>query len=107
MATENILRRLIEAEEDAREILKAAEEQAKETIARAQEEAKQLVEAVRQEMDGLLRGRLETAESQGAAEIKRRLEKAEADAQEFARLAKNHFSEAVEMIVDWVTNRSD
>ena len=46
---QNTLKRLIEAEEQAREILKAAEEHAQETIAQAREQAKQSVEAVRQE----------------------------------------------------------
>ena len=49
-----------------------------------------------------MRSRLAEAESKGAAEMKRRLDQAEADAREIERGAKVHFSDAVEMVVDWV-----
>lgn len=104
---QSTLRRLIEAEEQAREILKAAEERAKETIAQAREQAKQRVEAVRQETDNVLRSRLEEVESSAVTEMKTRLRQVEAEAREIERRAKEHFSDAVEMVVNWVTNRGD
>jgi vacuolar-type H+-ATPase subunit H len=102
---QSTLKRLIEAEEQAREALKAAEDHAQETIAQAREQAKQSVEAARRETTSLLKSRLEEAESKAATELKQRLEQAEAQAREIERRAKEHFSQAVEMVVDWVTNR--
>jgi vacuolar-type H+-ATPase subunit H len=107
MAAESILKRLMEAEEQARDILKAAEERAKETIEGARQEAEQMVEAARRETESMLRGRLQAAEAQGAEEKSQHLEKAEADAREFGRRANTHLPEAVAMVVDWVINRGD
>ena len=101
------LKRLIEAEEQAREILKAAEERAEETIGRAREEAQRSAEAVRAEAASLLRARLDEVESKAAIELKRRLERAEAQAQEFEDCARRNFSASVEMVVDWVTSGED
>ena len=106
-AAQGTVKRLIEAEEKAREILKAAEERSKETIAQAHEQAKQRLEATRQQTNSVLRSRREEVESKGATEMKRRLDQAEAEAQEIERRAKEHFSEVVEMVVNWVTNRAD
>jgi vacuolar-type H+-ATPase subunit H len=89
---QEILKRLIEAEDQARSVVEAAQESAQATIA----------EAERQAAAGVLRSRLEEAEAQGAAEAKRRLEEAEAQAQEFELRAAAHFSGAVELVVDWV-----
>jgi vacuolar-type H+-ATPase subunit H len=102
-----ILKRLIEAEEQAQQILKAAEDRARETVEQARRQAKQSVEAIRQETESSLRSRLAEAESKAAAEIQRRLEQAEAEAREIERRAKEHFSGAVEMVVNWVANRGD
>ena len=104
---QDTIKRLIEAEEQAREILKAAEERAEESIAQAREQAQKTVEAVRQETSAMLRARLEEAEAQGAQEKKWRLDRAEVQAREFERQAQQHFSSAVDMVVDWVTNRGD
>lgn len=97
------LKRLIEAEDQAREILKAAEEHARETIAQAREQARQSVEAIRQEAAGLLGSRLEEAELKAATEMKQRLQQAEGDAREIERRAAEHSRQAVDMVVDWVT----
>ena len=97
------LKRLIEAEDQAREILKAAEEHAQETITQAREQAKQSVEAIRQEAASLLRSKLEESESKAATGMKQRLQQAEADAREFERRATEHSSQAVDMVADWVT----
>lgn len=97
------LKRLIEAEDQAREILRAAEERAQKTLAQAREQATQSVEAVRQEASDLLRSRLDEAGSKAAVETKQRLQQAEADAREFERRATENASKAVEMVVDWVT----
>ena len=101
------LQRLIEAEEQAREILKAAEEQAQKAIADAREQATQSVEAVHRDTSATLGARLAEAESKGAHEMKQRLERAEAEAQELERHTEVHLSGAVAMVVDWVTNRGD
>lgn len=104
---QRILKRLMEAEDQAQQIIKAAEERAKETIEQARKQATQSIESVRQEMENSLRSRLAEADSKGATEMKRRLEQAEAEAREIERRAKEHFSGAVEMVVDWVANRGD
>jgi len=104
---QSTVRRLIEAEEQAREVLRLAEGRAKETSARVHEQAKQRLEAVRQEMNDLLRSRLEEVESRTATEMKTRLEQVDAEALEIERRGKEHFSEAVEMVVSWITNRGD
>jgi vacuolar-type H+-ATPase subunit H len=101
------LKRLIEAEEQAREILKTTEQNAHETVAHAREQAKQTVEAVRQEMAGLLQSRLKEAEFKAAADMKQRLDQAESQAREFERRANENFSEAVELVVNWVTYRGE
>ena len=59
---QSTLKRLIEAEGEAREILKAAEEHAQSVVAEAREQADQSVDAVRQEEAKSLRSRLEAAE---------------------------------------------
>jgi vacuolar-type H+-ATPase subunit H len=94
------LQRLIEAEEQAQQILRAAQAKADETLAQAREQARQDVEAFRAEGQGLLRAKLSEAESKGAAEMKRRLELAEAQAQAFHLRAERNFSRAVEMVVN-------
>ncbi len=100
---QSTLKRLIEAEDDARGILKAAEEDAQSAIANAREQAKQSVDVVQQEAANLLRSRLEAADSQAAIEMKQRLDQADAEAQEFGRRAKQNSAQAVDMVVDWVT----
>jgi vacuolar-type H+-ATPase subunit H len=99
---QEILKRLIEAEDQARSVVEAAQESAQATIAEAERHAAETLDSVRQAAAGVLRSRLEEAEAQGAAEAKRRLEEAEAQAQEFELRAAAHFSGAVELVVDWV-----
>jgi vacuolar-type H+-ATPase subunit H len=103
---QSTLKRLLDAENHAREILKAAEENAEATIAKAREQAKQSVDAVRQEAATLLRSKLDEAESHAAVEMKNRLEQAEARGREIERRAKQHSAQAVNMVVNWVTNRA-
>ena len=98
------LKRLMEAENQAREILRAAEEGAKETLGHAQEQSKRQIEAVHQEMEDILRSRVKELESKAALEMKARLGQVDAEAQEIERLAKEHFSDAVEMVVNWITS---
>jgi len=100
---QSTLKRLIEAENEAREILKAAAENADASIAQAREQARQSVDAIRQEAASLLRSKLEATESQAAIEMRQRLDQAEAEAREIERLAKLHSTEAVDMVVGWVT----
>ena len=97
------LKRLLESERQAQEILQSAEERARDTIAQAREQAARSVEAVRVEAAGLLHSQLDEVQSKAAAEVKQRLDQAETDAREFERCARGHVSEAVEMVVDWVT----
>jgi vacuolar-type H+-ATPase subunit H len=104
---QSTLKRLIEAENQAREILKAAEENAEATIAQAREQAKQSVDAVRENAASVLRSRLEAAETQATIQMKQRLEQAEAEGQEIERRAKQHFAEAVDMVVGRVTNKGN
>jgi V/A-type H+/Na+-transporting ATPase subunit G/H len=96
------LKRLIEAEEQARKVLQAAEEQADRTISQAREQARQCVETTRAAAANLLRATLSQAESEGAAALKRRLEEADARSEEFGRRAEQNFARAVEMTVNWV-----
>jgi len=100
---QSTLKRLIEAEDQAREILKAAEERAQSIVVGAREQAKQSVDAIRQEGAKLLRSRLEAVESQAAIEMKQRLDQAEAQAQEIQRRAKHNSAQAVDMVMDWAT----
>lgn len=96
---QSTLQRLIQAEEQAREILGAAQAKADETIAQAREQARQSVDAVRADGQGLLRAKLGEAELKGATEMKRRLDLAEAQGQAFHHRAELNFSRAVEMVV--------
>jgi len=98
------LQRLIEAEEQAQEILRAAQAKADETIVQAREQARQSVEAARAEGQGLLRAKLGEAELKGAAELKRRLELAEAQAEAFHQRAERNFLRAVEMVVSAIVS---
>ena len=98
------LKRLMEAENQAREILRAAEEGAKETLGHAQEQSKRQIEAVHREMEDILRSRVKELESRAALEMKARLGQVDAEAQEIERLAKEHFSDGVEMVVNWITS---
>lgn len=106
-SAQGTLKRLIEAEEQAREILETAEKQAEETVSRSREQARQSVEAARTEAVNLLRAKLSEAESQGAAVMKQRLEQADARSEDFERRAKENFARAVEMVVDWVISGAE
>jgi vacuolar-type H+-ATPase subunit H len=97
---QSTLQRLIEAEEQAQEIIRIARAKADESIVQAREQARQSVETVRLEGQGLLRAQLGEAESKGGAEMKRRMELAEAQSQIFQRRAQLNFSHAVEMVVN-------
>ena len=88
---QSTLKRLIEAEEEAREILRAAEEHAQGTLAQARQQAEQSIEGVRREAASLLQYKLEEAESKAATEMKQRLEQAEAEAREIERQGKATF----------------
>lgn len=101
------LKRLIEAEEQAREILKAAEERAQESLAQARREAQQSVDAVRQQAARQLQSQLEGAESKAASELKTRLDQAEDRARQFENRAAENLSGAVDIVVDWVTGGDD
>lgn len=103
-SAQGTLKRLIEAEEQAREILKAAQAQADETVSQAREQARQSVEATRAEAANLLRAKLGEAESEGAAEMKQRLQQADDRSREFERRAEENFAQAVEMAVNWVVS---
>ena len=103
-AAQDTLKRLMEAENQEREILRAAEEGAKQTLGNAQEQAKRQIEGVHREMEGILRSRLKEVESKAAAELKARLGQVDGEAQEIERRAKEHLSDAVEMVVSWMTN---
>jgi vacuolar-type H+-ATPase subunit H len=102
LAAQNIITRLVKAEEQAREIVRGAEDQTRELLARATDEAKQLADSVRQEMVNLLQSRLREAEERGAEELKERLAQAEAKGREIERRANEHFTEAVAMVVNWI-----
>jgi vacuolar-type H+-ATPase subunit H len=102
-AARGTLKRLIEAEAQAREILEAAEERAKKTLGHVQVQAKQHIETVRQEMENTLRSRLQEVESKAAAEMRMRLGQIDVEAREIERRANEHFSDAVEMVVSWIT----
>ena len=103
-AAQGTLKRLMEAENQAREILGAAEERAKETLGNAQEQAKQQIDTVHKEMEDILHSRLKEVESKAALEMKARLGQVDIQVQEIERRAKEHFSDAVETIVNWITN---
>ena len=98
------LKRLMGAENQASEILRAAEERAKETLANAQEQARQQIEGARREMEDILHSRLKEVESKTAEDLKARLDQVDGEAQEIDRRAQEHFSDAVEMVVSWITN---
>ena len=102
-AAQGILKRLIEAEVQAREILKAADESAQSAIAQAREEAAQSLDAARRETSSVLHDRLADADLQGAAQMKQRIDQAEAEARDFDRRSNEHVGDARDMVVDWVT----
>lgn len=104
-SAQSTVKRLIEAEEQAQEILKVAQEHAKETTAQAREQAKQHLEAIHQKMDEMLRSRLKEIESKASTEMKTRLDQVDAEAREMERWGEAHFSKAVEMVVSWIINR--
>ena len=104
-SAQSTVKRLIEAEEQARKILNVAQEHTKETTVQACEQAKQHLEAVRQKMNDMLRSRVEEMESKASTEMKTRLDRVDAEARETERRGEAHFSKAVEMVVSWITNR--
>lgn len=101
------LKRLIEAERQAREILEATEASAEKTVAEAREQARQTVDSVRRETAAALESRLKEAESKAAVAIEQHLLQAESQAAELQRRAEGNFSSAVELVTGWVTNRGD
>jgi hypothetical protein len=106
-SAESTLKRLTDAEAQARAILSAAQKRSEEMIAKATEQAAQSTEAVGKEIARLSQSRREEAESQGAALMKERLEGAETEARELERRANGHLSEAVGKVVDWVTYQEE
>lgn len=105
--TQSTLKRLIEAEEQAQEIVKAAEERARQAEEQAREQARQSIEAVRAESADLLRSLLTKAQSKADVELEQRMKQAEAKAREFEARAQENLSSAVELVVDWVTGGED
>jgi vacuolar-type H+-ATPase subunit H len=102
---QDILKRLIEAESQARQIVDVAGREAAETIAQASSRAQQAFERTRSELSAASASRLAESEAQGAAQTKARLERAEADARDIAERAKLHFAEAVAIVVNFVTHQ--
>ena len=100
------LKRLLEAERQAVEIVAAAERRAQDTIAHAREQARQLIQAASQETADSLRARVEEAQLTASAGLKQRLEGVDAEARELERRANERFADAVEMVVRWVTGRT-
>jgi vacuolar-type H+-ATPase subunit H len=99
---QDTLKRLLDAEDQAREILQAAEGQAEETVGEAREHAHQILEATRAEAVNLLRGKLDVAETEGAAAMQQSLQRADGRSREFERRAEQNLTRAVEMAVNWV-----
>jgi V/A-type H+/Na+-transporting ATPase subunit G/H len=102
---QDILKRLIEAESQARQILERAEREAAEIVSRASEGARQSLEATRRELSEALASRLAETEAQGAAQMKERLDRAEAEARDIEERSKHHFAKAVAMVVNFVTHQ--
>jgi hypothetical protein len=102
---QGILKRLLEAEQQAVEIVAAADRRAEDTIAHAREQARQLIQAVSHETADSLHARVEEAQLTAAAGLKQRLEGVDAEARELERRANERFDDAVEMVVRWVTGR--
>jgi vacuolar-type H+-ATPase subunit H len=100
------LKRLLEAEDQAQEILKAAEERARKMITQAREQATQSIEVAHRDAAAMLRSGLEGAQSKAAIDVKQRMDRAEAEAREIEGRANEHFSDAVDMVVDWVISGS-
>lgn len=104
-SAQTTIRRLLQAEKQAQEILQVAEEHAKESVAQAQEQARQRLEAVRRETENALRARLDEVKSKAAAEAKARIDQVESEALEIERRARENFPVAIEMVVNWVTGK--
>lgn len=100
---QSTLQRLIDAEHEAHDILEKAERNSSEIVDRARHEATERTENVRQEMERALDSRRKEVESQTAAQMKARLGQVDAEGREIERRASEHFSEAVERVVDWIT----
>jgi vacuolar-type H+-ATPase subunit H len=99
------LKRLLDAEQQAREILTSAEERAREAISKAEEQAARTIQTAQEEAAASIRVRLNGAESKAAAEAQQRLEKLEAEAREIQRRAQFYSGKAIDMVVDWVIAR--
>lgn len=103
---QDILKRLIDAEQQANQILAEAEQRANDEVQRAHEEAQKLVNAVRQDAADRLRVRLAEVESASAAQLKQRLDDAIQKASDFEAQAAQNLSAAADLVVEWVTGRA-
>jgi vacuolar-type H+-ATPase subunit H len=101
---ESTLKRLIEAEGEARKILQAAEESARKILDDAQGQAKQRIETTRQEMESVRQARMRNLEAEGGMEMRKRLDQVNREAQEMQRAAKEHAPDAVERVLSWITS---
>ncbi len=101
------VKRLLEAERQAQEILKEAEQRAKATVAEARAQAATLVASAREEAEQRVGLRLEQARATSAAKLRESVDHAAAEAQALDRLAKERLPRAVDLVVGWVTGRRD
>jgi vacuolar-type H+-ATPase subunit H len=99
------LKRLLDAEQEAGEILTSVEERAREIISKAEEQAAQTVQTAQEEAAATFQVRLGEAESKTAAAAQQRMEGLEADARGIQRRAQFQSGKAVDMVVDWVIAR--
>lgn len=100
---QEILKRLIDAEQEARQVLAEAAQRADSTIQQAREEAQKAIDAVRKEAANRVQARIAEIESESAAQLKRRLDEAGRKAGDFELTAAQNLSAAVDFVVGWVT----
>jgi len=99
------IKRLLEAENRAADILSAAKVRAQDSLSRARQEAAHIVSQAREEATQAAQKRIKDAESEYQAEIRHRVDQATLKAQEFEQKANALLQEAVDAVVDWVTGQ--
>ena len=98
-----IVGRLLEAENRAAEILNAAQARIQVSLAQARQQAASIIQSARQRATQTAMERMGVARLDYEQQIRRRIEKATLEAQEFEQTANAHLQEAVDAVVQWVT----
>ncbi len=101
------VKRLLEAEQQAKTLREAAEKHAREIVETAHAEAQRRIDQAREQAELERQRRLEQAKAQAKAESSERLEAVRNDILALQTRARQGFEGAVQYVIAWVSGERD